>query len=77
MSINVREFVYNNITPYEGDASFLQGPTERTNKLMEDVKKYLKEERDNNGLRSADPSTISTIISHKPGYINKDLETIV
>ena len=77
MSINVREFVYNNITPYDGDASFLQGPTERTNKLMEEVKKYLKEERDNNGLRSADPSTISTITSHKPGYIDKDLETIV
>ena len=77
MSINVRQFVYDNITPYDGDASFLQGPTERTNKLMEDVKKYLKEERDNNGLRSVDPSTISTITSHKPGYINKDLETIV
>ena len=77
MSINVRQFVYDNITPYEGDASFLQGPTERTTKLMEEVKKYLKEERDNNGLRSADPSTISTITSHKPGYIDKDLETIV
>ena len=77
MTINVRQFVYDNITPYEGDASFLQGPTERTNKLMEEVKKYLKEERDNNGLRSADPSTISTITSHKPGYIDKDLETIV
>ena len=77
MTINVRQFVYDNITPYEGDASFLQGPTERTNKLMEEVKKYLKEERDNNWLRSADPSTISTITSHKPGYIDKDLETIV
>jgi len=77
MSINVRQFVYENITPYDGDASFLSGPTERTNKLMEEVKKYLKEERDNNGLRSADPSTISTITSHKPGYIDKDLETIV
>ncbi len=77
MSLNVRKFVYDNITPYEGDASFLTGPTERTKKLMEDVRKYLKEERDNNGLRSVDPSTISTITSHKPGYINKDLETIV
>ena len=77
MSINVRQFVYENITPYDGDASFLSGPTERTNRLMEEVKKYLKEERDNNGLRSADPSTISTITSHKPGYIDRDLETIV
>ncbi len=77
MSINVRQFVYDNITPYDGDASFLVWPTEKTNKLMEEVKKYLKEERDNNGLRSADPETISTITSHKPGYINKDLEIIV
>ena len=77
MTINVRQFVYENITPYEGDSSFLSGPTDRTKKLMEEVKKYLKEERDNNWLRSADPSTISTITSHKPGYIDKDLETIV
>ena len=77
MSINVRQFVYDNITPYEGDASFLVGPTERTKKLWEKCCEYLKEERDNNGLRSADPSTISSITSHKPGYIEKDLETIV
>ena len=77
MSINVRQFVYENITPYGGDASFLSGPTEKTSKLMEEVKKYLKEERDNNWLRSVDPSTISTITSHKPWYIDKDLEVIV
>ena len=77
MSINVRQFVYDNITPYEGDASFLQWSTEKTKKLWEKCCEYLKEERDNNWLRSADPSTISTIISHKPGYIDKDLETIV
>ena len=77
MTINVRQFVYDNITPYEGDASFLQWPTDRTKKLWEKCCEYLKEERDNNGLRSADPSTISTITSHKPGYIEKDLETIV
>ncbi len=77
MSINVRQFVYDNITPYEGDASFLQWPTEKTKKLWDKCREYLKEERDNNGLRSADPSTISTITSHKPGYIKKELETIV
>ena len=77
MSINVRQFVYDNITPYEGDASFLQWPTDRTKKLWDKCREYLKEERDNNGLRAADPSTISTITSHKPGYIDKDLETIV
>jgi formate C-acetyltransferase len=48
MAIDVRKFVYENITPYDGDASFLAGPTERTNELMEEVKKFLKEERDNN-----------------------------
>jgi len=77
MAIDVRKFVYENITPYDGDASFLAGPTERTNELMEEVKKFLKEERDNNWLRSVDSSTISTITSHKPGYIKKELETIV
>ena len=77
MSINVRQFVYDNITPYEGDASFLQWPTDRKKKLWDKCREYLKEERDNNGLRAADPSTISTITSHKPGYIDKDLETIV
>ena len=77
MSINVRQFVYDNIISYEGDASFLQGPTERTRKLWDKCCEYLKEERDNNWLRSADPSTISTITSHKPGYIDRDLETIV
>ena len=77
MAIDVRKFVYDNITPYEGDASFLAGPTERTTQLWEEAKKCLKEERDGNGLRSADPETISTITSHKPGYIKQELETIV
>ena len=77
MAIDVRTFVYDNITPYEGDASFLAGPTERTTQLWEEAKKCLKEERDGNGLRSADPETISTITSHKPGYIKQELETIV
>ena len=76
-TIDVRKFVYENITPYTGDASFLAGPTERTKELWEEVKKCLKEERDGNGLRSVDPETISTITSHKPGYIKKELETIV
>ena len=77
MSINVRQFVYDNITPYEGDASFLQWPTERTKKLWEKCREYLAEERTNNWMRSVDPATISTITSHKPGYIEKELETIV
>ncbi len=74
---NVRQFVYDNITPYEGDASFLQGPTERTKKLREEVKVLLQQERDNNGLLDADTDTISRITSHRAGYIDKDLEVIV
>ncbi len=77
MWIDVRKFVYENITPYDWDASFLCWPTEKTVKLFEKVKEYLKEERDNNWLRSVDNKTISTITSHKPGYIEKELETIV
>ena len=77
MSINVRQFVYDNITPYDGDASFLQWPTEKTTKLREKCREYLAEERANNWLRSVDPATISTITSHKPGYIDQSLETIV
>lgn len=77
MKINVREFVYENITPYTGDASFLTGPTERTKQLWEKCSKLLKEERENNGCRAVDAETISTITSHQPGYIDQELETIV
>lgn len=75
--INVKQFVSEHITPYTGDATFLQGPTAKTRKLRELCKQALKEERDNNGCRSIDTETISTITSHKPGYISKDLEVIV
>ena len=75
--LNVRQFVYENITPYEGDASFLCGPTEKTKKLMEKVNALLKEERDHEGVRAIDNETISSITSHEAGYIDKDLEMIV
>ena len=75
--IDVRKFVYENITPYEWDASFLCWPTENTKKLWNQVLAYLKEERNNNWLRSVDNKTISTITSHKPWYIDQALETIV
>lgn len=76
-SIDVKKFVSENITPYTGDASFLSGPTEKTQKLWEICKKALQEERENNGCRSIDTETISNITSHKPGYISEELETIV
>ena len=75
--INVTDFVKRNITPYEGDASFLVGPTERTRKLWNICLQALEEERANGGVRSLDPDTVSTISSHKAGYIDKDNELIV
>lgn len=75
--INVRDFVSNNITPYEGDASFLQGSTNRTLLIWNKCLEALKEERENNGVRSLDSETVSTIISHKAGYIDKENELIV
>ena len=75
--INVTDFVRKNITPYEGDASFLVGPTERTLSVWSVCLKALEEERANGGVRSFDPNTVSTISSHAAGYIDKDNELIV
>ncbi len=76
-TIDVRDFVQNNITPYEGDASFLCGPTARTKKLWQICLDAIKEEINNNGVRSIDTETVSTIASHGAGYIDKDSELIV
>ena len=75
--INVTDFVRTNITPYEGDSSFLVGPTERTKAVWNKCLEALAEERANNGVRSLDPSTVSTITSFAPGYIDKENEVIV
>ena len=75
--IDVADFVFNNITPYEGDASFLTGATERTKKLWNKCLEALEEERQNGGVRSIDASTISTITSHAAGYIDRENELIV
>ncbi len=75
--INVTDFVKTNITPYEGDASFLTGPTERTKAVWNKCLEALAEERANNGVRSLDHSTVSTITSFAPGYIDKENEVIV
>ena len=76
-AIDVRNFVQLNLTPYEGDASFLCGASERTKKVWDACLKALKEERENNGVRSIDNVLISTITSHKAGYIDRENETIV
>ncbi len=75
--INVTDFVKKNITPYEGDASFLAGPTDRTKHIWNLCMKAIQEERANNGVRSLDNKTVSTITSHPAGYIDKENELIV
>ncbi len=75
--INVRDFIQKNYTPYDGDASFLAGPTEATKALWEQVMDLSAQEREHGGVLDMDTKIISTITSHGPGYLNKDLETIV
>ncbi len=75
--IDVANFVSKNITPYTGDASFLTKPTERTQRLWNICLQALEEERLNNGVRSFDNKTISTVTSHAAGYIAKEDELIV
>ncbi len=75
--VDVANFVSTNITAYMGDASFLSKPTERTLRLWNICLQALEEERLNNGVRSFDNKTISTITSHGAGYISKEDELIV
>ncbi len=75
--INVRDFIQRNYTVYEGDASFLAGPTAATTKLWEECCELFKKERENGGVLDMDTKVVSTITSHGAGYIDKDLETIV
>lgn len=76
-SINLRDFIQKNFTPYDGDDSFLTGPTEATTKLWEQVMELSKKEREAGGVLNMDTKIVSTITSHGPGYLNKDLEKIV
>ncbi len=75
--INVRDFIQNNYTPYEGDDSFLAGPTDRTTKLWDEVLKLYEKERENGGVLDADTKTPSAINAYEAGYIDKGLEQIV
>lgn len=78
--VNVRDFIQHNYTPYDGDESFLSGPTEATNKLWDVLQGLQKEERAKGGVLDMDTDIVSTIISHEPGYISeelKDLEKVV
>jgi formate C-acetyltransferase len=75
--IDVRNFINQNCTPYEGDEGFLCGPADSTVKLWDRLKESLDEERKNEGVLDIDTKTISTIDSHKPGYIDRDIEKVV
>ena len=75
--INVRDFIQSNYTPYEGDDSFLVGPTDRTKKLWDEVLKLYERERENGGVLDADTKTPSAINAYDAGYIDKKLEQIV
>lgn len=75
--INVYDFVLNNIKPYNGDGSFLKGPSFKTSQLWDSVKKSLLDERENNGVLAIDTDTISSITAFAPGYIDKENEVIV
>lgn len=75
--VDVRDFIQKNYTPYEGDDSFLADATEATKALWAQVTELNKAEKANGGVYDADTKVVSTITSHGPGYLNKDLETIV
>ena len=75
--VNVRSFIKHNYTPYDGDDSFLAGPTKATLELWDQVLELSKQEREKGGVLDMDTKVISTITSHAPGYLDKDKEKIV
>lgn len=76
-AVDVRDFIQKNYTPYDGDDSFLAGPTEATTKLWADVMDLFAQETANGGVLDMDTKKVSTITSHEAGYIDKPLEQIV
>lgn len=76
-AVDVRDFIQKNYTPYDGDDSFLAGPTEATTKLWADVMDLFAQETANGGVLDMDTKQVSTITSHEAGYIEKPLEQIV
>ncbi|WP_394524643.1 formate C-acetyltransferase [Lacrimispora sp. JR3] len=74
--INVRDFIQKNYTPYDGDDSFLAGPTKETSDLWAQVLELSKKEREAGGVLDMDTKVVSTLTSHGPGYLNKETEKI-
>ena len=75
--INLRSFIRHNFTPYDGDESFLAGPTQNTKDLWAQVMELTKQEREAGGVLDMDTDVVTGITSHGPGYLDKDKETIV
>ena len=75
--VNVRDFIMKNFDLYEGDESFLAGPTQNTKDLWAQVLDLTKQEREAGGVLDMDTKVVSTITSHGPGYLDKSKETIV
>ena len=74
--IDVRDFIINNVTSYVGDETFLTGPSKRTKAVWEKLQPYFEKER-KNGVLAVDAHTPSTVLAHKPGYIDQKNEIIV
>ena len=75
--INVSNFIKLNYTAYDGDASFLEGPTERTKIVLDKVNDLLVKENENGGVLDVDTSKVLSILSHEPGYVDKERDIIV
>ena len=80
VDVNVRNFIQTNYTPYDGDESFLEGPTEATDKLWGRLQELQKEERKKGGVLDMETEVVSSLTAYGPGYIDeglKDLEQVV
>ena len=75
--VNVRDFIQQNYKPYDGDDQFLEGPTEATQTLWDQVMELDRKEIEAGGVLDMDTNVVSSITSHGPGYLEKELETIV
>ena len=75
--IDVRDFIQRNYTPYDGDQSFLEGPTEATDKLWGELKELQKEERAKGGVLDMETEVVSGITAYGAAYLDKDLEKVV
>ena len=74
--VNTRDFIQKNYQPYDGDASFLEGPTEATDRLWGILQKLQKEERAKGGVLDMDTDVVSTLTSHGPGYISEETKVL-